>query len=72
MLVRAWIVHSTLHKFNVLFNVLLHLVETNMFCWDFANLEKAIELLQVDEAILGSVNIAKSKGPGTKEFTLFT
>merc|ERR1712151_286980 len=35
-------------------------------------LEEAIELLQVDEAILVSVNIAKSKGTEAKEFTLLT
>merc|ERR1719463_71909 len=133
MLIRARIIHGTLHKSDVLLlGVVLHLVETNILCWDLANLadhviespldklvkakhstgwasfgvqlikellvghltlqsahcahwsktisarnsshrlEEAIELLQVDEAILVSVNIAKSKGTETEEFTLLT
>merc|ERR1719379_1111494 len=39
MLIRAWVVHSTLHKANVLLlGVVLHLVETNILCWHLANL----------------------------------
>ena len=38
MLMRSWIVDSTLHQSNVLLRVILHLVKTNILCWGLANL----------------------------------
>ena len=46
------------------------MVDVNILCCDLADLEEAIKLIQFDE-ILGNVDIAKSKGTNTKEFTLF-
>merc|ERR1712025_380463 len=55
MLVRTWIVHSTLHKVKVLrLRVVLHLVETNVLRWNLADL--------ADDMIKGPLNkLVKAK-----------
>merc|ERR1712232_1381727 len=55
MLVRTWIVHSTLHKVKVLrLRVVLHLVETNILRWNLADL--------ADDMIKGPLNkLVKAK-----------
>ena len=50
----------------------LHFAKSNVPCWDLANLDEAIELLSIDEAIFDKANIADREGTETNEFTLFT